>query len=361
VQLLAFGFILLALRYDERPTFLRWLICAAVGVIGLLVKLPEIAHLYLIVGFLLLRREGWKTLLRPRYLIAAVVTLTIVKGWSGYMDAVNTSPLSFGSSKENLRLFVGTLESRFYLRSWTMVLFYLGAFVVPGPLAVMTGYGLLIFLRKYRQQILGLWLLSLAAFYLLWFGNTAVAQNYYNLPALAPLCALFGIGTNAALGWNKIVRWRLTGSLVTASVVLICAVPPLIYLFKQDRLILEAARWTRAHTGSNDSILFRPDHRWDMIDYPFNAVLAYYSDRHTFVWTRYTPDQYRQAALQRASYAIVTLPQPPAGGILGAVNRFRHAYDRQPESVDWLDSAGFEKVATGEGFAAYRKKIVDPN
>jgi len=181
------------------------------------------------------------------------------------------------------------------------------------------------------------------------------------LPALAPLCALFGIGTNAALGWNKIVRWRLTGSLVTASVVLICAVPPLIYLFKQDRLILEAARWTRAHTGSNDSILFRPDHRWDMIDYPFNAVLAYYSDRHTFVWTRYTPDQYRQAALQRASYAIVTLPQPPAGGILGAVNRFRHAYDRQPESVDWLDSAGFEKVATGEGFAAYRKKIVDPN
>jgi hypothetical protein len=88
----------------------------------------------------------------------------------------------------------------------------------------------------------------------------------------------------------------------------------------------------------------------------FNAVLTYYSDRPTFVWTRNTPDQYRQAALQRASYAIVTLPQPPAGGILGVVNRFRHAYDRQPESVDWLESAGFEKVAMEEGFVAYRRK-----
>src|ERR1022692_2860437 len=239
---------------------------------------------------------------------------------------------------------------------WIMVFLYLGAFVVPGPLAIVTGYGLLVFLRKYREQILGLWLLSLAAFYLLWFGNTAAGQNYYNLPALAPLCALFGIGANAALGWIKIVRWRFAASVVTAAVVMISAVPALIYLFKQDRPILEAARWTRAHTGSNETIIFCPNHRWDMIDYPFNAVLTYYSDRPTFVWTRNTPDQYRQAALQRASYAIVTLPQPPAGGILGVVNRFRRAYDRQPESVDWLESAGFEKVAVEEGFVAYRRK-----
>jgi hypothetical protein len=356
VQLLAFGFVLLVLRYDESPTLLRWSICAAVGLMGLVVKLPETAHLYLILAFLLWRREGWKGLLRPRYLIAAVLTLAAIKGWSAYTDTVNTSPLSFGSSKDNLRVFIGTLESRFQLKPWTMVLLYLGAFVVPGPLAIVTCYGLLVFLRKYRRQILGLWLLSLAAFYLLWFGNTAAGQNYYNLPALAPLCALFGIGANAVLGWNKIVRWRFAASVVTASVVMISAVPALIYLFKQDRPILEAARWTRAHTGSNETILFRPNHRWDMIDYPFNAVLAYYSDRPTFVWTRNTPDQYRQAALQRASYAIVTLPQPPAGGILGVVNRFRHAHDRQPESVDWLESAGFEKVAMEEGFVAYRRK-----
>jgi hypothetical protein len=199
-------------------------------------------------------------------------------------------------------------------------------------------------------------LFSLAVFYLLWFGNTAPGQNYYNLPALAPLCALCGIGANAVLGWNKIVRWRLSASIVTAAVVLISAAPALIYLFEQDRTILKAARWTRTHTESNETILFRPNHRWDMIDYPFNAVLAYYSDRQTFVWTRFTPDQYRQAALQRASYAIVTLPQAPAGGILGAVNRFRHAYDRQPGSVEWLESADFEKVATEESFVAYRKK-----
>jgi hypothetical protein len=356
VQLLAFSFVLLMLRYDESPTLLRWLICAAAGLIGLVVKLPETGHLYFILAFLLFRREGWKALVRPRYLIAAVLTVTVLKGWSSYIDTINTSPLSFGSSKENLRVFIGTLESRFQLRSWIMVLLYLGAFVVPGPLAIVTGYGLLVFLRKYRRQILGLWLLSLAVFYLFWFGNTAAGQNYYNLPALAPLCALFGIGANAALGWSKIVRWRFAASVVTASVMVISAVPALIYLFKQDRPILEAARWARAHTGSNETILFRPNHRWDMIDYPFNAVLAYYSDRPTFVWTRNTPDQYRQAALQRASYAIVTLPQPPSGGILGVVNRFRHAYDRQPESVDWLESAGFEKVATEETFVAYRRK-----
>jgi hypothetical protein len=356
VQLLAFGFVLLVLRYNESPTLPNWSVCAAIGAIGLVVKLPETAHLYLILGFLLLQREGWKALLRPRYLVAAVLTLAVVKGWSSYIDMVNTSPLSFGSSKENLRVFIGTLESRFHLKPWMMVFLYLGAFVAPGPLSVVTAYGLFAFLRKYRQQLLGLWLLSLAGFYLVWFGNTAAGQNYYNLPALAPLCALFGIGAHTALGYFKLARWRFAASIVIAAVAIISAIPASIYLFKQDRVILEAVLWARDHTGANDIILFRPNHRWDMIDYPFNAVPAYYSHRPTFVWTRNTPDQYRQAALQRARYAVVTLPQAPAKGILGAVNRFRHAYDRQPESLDWLDSAGFEKVEMSGNFVAYRKK-----
>jgi hypothetical protein len=356
VQLLAFAFVLQIIRYDEAPTLVNWTLCAAVGLTNLLIKLPETAHLYLILIALVFKGEGFKALVRPRYLIAATLTVAAVKIWGNYIDAVNTGPLSFGSSKENLHTFIGTWSSRFHFIPWAMVCLYLTAFVVPGLAALLSAFGLWVFLRTQREKILGLWLVSLAAFYVLWFGNTAAGQNYYNLPALAPLCALFGIGANAALGWSKVVRWRFTASVATASVVLISAVPALIYLFKQDRAILEAARWTRAHTGSNEIILFRPNHRWDMMDYPFNAVLAYYSDRQTFVWTSNTPDQYRQTALQRASYAIVTLPQAPAGGILGAVNRFRHAYDRQPKSVDWLDSAGFEKIAMEESFVAYRKK-----
>jgi 4-amino-4-deoxy-L-arabinose transferase-like glycosyltransferase len=356
VQTLAFAFVLLVLRYDENPSLARWSLCAGVGLIGLLVKLPEIGHLYLILAFLIMRREGWAGLVRPRYLVAAVAAVIALKGWSGYVDSVNATYLPEWTSIPNLRIFVGTLGSRFHFKPWAMAFLYVAAFIVPGPAALASAYGMWVAWQTKAQKILGLWLLSLLFFYLFWFGNAATAQSYYNLPALAPLCALFGIGVKSLFEWQMVRRWRRVGTIAAILLVVLPAIPVWRYLFTPDRQILEAARWARANTKPGDIILFRPNHRWDAIDYPNNPALAYYSQRPTFVWTGNTPETYRRMALERASYAMVTLPSPPASGELVRLwRRFRGSDLRHPEPTDWLEKSGFQVLATEKGFTAYRK------
>jgi hypothetical protein len=355
IQLLAFAFVLLAIRYNEAPTLIRLMSCAAVGLAGLLVKLPEFAHLYLILAVLVFSREGAKALIQPRFLIAAVLTIGAVEGWGNYVDAVNVGPMSFGSTRDKLLVYIGTWNSRFEIKRWAMLGLYLAVFIVPGPAALVTAYGLWNFLRVRPEKILGLWLLSLIFFYLLWFGNTAANQSYYNLPALAPLCALFGIGMSKLLGSRYVLQRRRTAIIGAALCVILPAIPVWQYLFNPDRQILAAARWVRANTQPGDVILFRPNHRWDMIDYAQNPVLAYYSERRTFVWTGSTPEQYRRIALERSKYAIATLPQPPPDGLLGALNRFRGNRLPQPDPMDWLENSGFLMLAKEERFAIYRR------
>ena len=112
------------------------------------------------------------------------------------------------SSAGKLSGYIGTWDSRFHFLPWAMVGLYLAAFIVPGPATLITAYGLWNFLRAPREKLLGPWMLSLLLFYLLWFGVGPNSQNYYNLPALAPLCALFGIGMTSILEWQMLLRWR---------------------------------------------------------------------------------------------------------------------------------------------------------
>ena len=116
--------------------------------------------------------------------------------------------------------------------------------------------------------------------------------------------------------------------------------------------MLEATNWIRSNTEPNDVILFRPNHRSDMVDYPFNAVPAYYAKRPVFIWTSNTAPAYRRAALEQAKYAVVTVPQPPSRGLLAILNRFRHS-SRVPESTDFLEAAGFRPLLREQDFIIY--------
>ncbi len=122
VQLLAFSFVLLAIRYIEIPSVTRWISCVAVGLTGLLVKLPEIAHLYVILIALVFGCEGRKGLVRPRYLIAAAATIVVLKLWGNYPDTVNVGPLSFGSSDRQTTAYLyrnmRTVDSISYHGRW---------------------------------------------------------------------------------------------------------------------------------------------------------------------------------------------------------------------------------------------------
>jgi 4-amino-4-deoxy-L-arabinose transferase-like glycosyltransferase len=356
IQLLALGFIAAAIRYYEEATLVRWITCAAIGLLGLLIKVPEFAHLYIVLLALILLREGMRALWRPRYLIAAAATLIAIVGWSHYIDAVSADALAFGSAQDKLFVYTGSLGGRLHIVPWIMICLYLGVFVVPGPAALITLYGLWVFVREKRERILEWWLLSSAAFYLVWFGTAGTSQSYYNMPAVAPLCALFGIGMTRLLEMPLVLRWRRLAEILALFLTVVPAAPIWKYLFTQDRQILAAAKWVRQNTLPNDVILFRPNHSSAMMDYPWNPLLAYYGRRKTFVWTGKTPGLYRSAALERATYAVVTLSKaPPPSGVLGMINRFRH-FDRPPDSVDWLENNGFRPLAKDKDFVVYSRK-----
>ena len=92
-----------------------------------------------------------------------------------------------------------------------------------------------------------------------------------------------------------------------------------------------------------------------MVDYYYNPVFAYYADRRTFVRTRLTPEPYLRAGLERASYAVVTLPPVPIVGLMAKVNHFRGSTGLQQESLDWLEGAGFRLLASEDGFAVFKR------
>lgn len=354
VQILAFAFVLLVILYHENPTLGRWIALAAIGALGSLVKLPEFSHLYFILGFVVLRRESWHALLRPRYIIAAVLTLAALKGWSLYVDQVNGLYLPEWTSSNNLRVFVGSWQDRLQIRRWAMVFLYLGAFILSGTAIPAAAYGLWILVRRKPSSILGLWLFSLGLFYLFWFGNGPGNQSYYNLPALAPLCALFGLGMGALVAREDTQPRRRSLVVAAIALTLLPALPLWGYLFRQDRQISAAASWIKHNTEPGDLILFRPNHHWAAVDYPYSAAIAHYGERPTFVWTAHTAPRVRDEAISRARYAVVTTSERREAPFVDKINRIRNV-QFHPERMDWLESAGFISVAEQSGFAVYRR------
>lgn len=356
VQVVAFGLVILILRHDENPTLARWAACVVIGIFALVLKMPETAHLYLILAFLLFRREGWKAMVRPAYLVGAGVTVAVLAASSTYIDSVNSAHVHEWTSKEMLATFLGPAGNRLHLKPWLMVAAYLGAFVVPGAAGVGAVYGLWTYLKNRGSPVLGVWLIGLALFYLVWFGNVGTVHSYYNLPTVAPLCALFGIGAAAFLNLERIARWRNTAGIAVALLVAVSVIPGLQYLFKQDTQILAASMAIRARTQPGDVVIYNLNHRWDMVDHTFNPVPAYCADRPTFVWNRTMPEEYRRASLDLGRYVVVTLPPPPAGGFIAAFNRFRGVEELKMESLDWVTDAGFQKVEETGEFIIYARK-----
>lgn len=355
VQLTAFAFVLLLVRHEEMPTLARWWAAAAAGCFGLILKSTETAHLYVILLWLVLARAGWRGLFAPRLIVGGILSAAAVYAWGVYFNSVNVTPLSFGGTSANLHGFIGPLALRFHSRPWIMIAFYLAAFVAPGFSAIGVLRGAWEYARGHRPPLLGAWLAAVAVFYLLWLGNGPSGQSYYNLPALAPCCALFGIGMRALLAPPRLSRWRRAASIAAAALTVACAVPGWLYLFRPDRPILAAARWAREHTEPGALFLFDTAHRADMRNYAQNAVFTFYAGRPAFVWAGNLPEPYRTAALDRPRYAIVTQPAPESA-LLRRIRELRGFPPAVPEPTDWLAALGFARFAEGDGFIVLRRQ-----
>jgi 4-amino-4-deoxy-L-arabinose transferase-like glycosyltransferase len=358
VQLLAFGFLVALLRYQEQPKTGRFLLAAGIGLVGMLVKGPEIAHLYLIAAVLVFQKEGPRALRKPAYWAAAILTLLVLKSWSHVMDVANTEYFPEWTSSKVLIGFIGTLRSHFDVIGYAKIATYLICFVLTpvGAVFVCAGIG-----RLWRTRPPGFsawWVLSVIFFFVFWSGSAAKGQSYYNLPALGPCALLFGLGVDAFLERCRIIpsRW--------AAIMVVLAMSPFLaggiwYLFRPDRVVVESAEWIREYTDPEDLILLKANHREDAVFYEALAPFPYYAQRRFWVYSNSFRHEEMQRALATSKYALVTLP-PQETSWVDAWRRRLKRESLKVEKIDSvLDAAGFRTIVhSNEHFVVYLKSPV---
>jgi hypothetical protein len=357
IQLLAFSFIVMLLRYDERPEPARFLAAAAVGLLGMLVKGPEISHLYLIVAILVLKHKGLAAVKVPAFWIALIVTGIVLKAWSHLIDVVNSAYFPDWSSRAILTNFIGSFQSRFSPAGYLKISMYLALFVLTPVGLPFLAMGLWRLIRTKPWKIAMWWVLSIAFFFFFWSGPVGRGQSYYNLPALGPCALLFGWGVDWLLS-DRIRSERLR-RFATASLI-VAIVPFLVlgnlYLFRPDPVVLESTRWIREHTSPDDLILLKANHREDAVEYPALAPFPYYGQRRFWIYSPGVPEEERQRALRTSRYAIVTSP-PERTSRLDMWRRKIKKQVFKPEDIQpTLLSAGFNPVYTNSSFIVYSNR-----
>jgi hypothetical protein len=210
-------------------------------------------------------------------------------------------------------------------------------------------------LRQRRTVFTSAWLWSLVFFYLFWAGATSRIHNYYNLPALGPVCLLFALGCSRFLGTAPARRHPVAARLAVGLLVLASAVGPTAFLHQQDPVLRESCAWLRQHTAPEDLVLVRINHRTDTSTYQHNSTVSYYAQRRIWCWVPGMPEEQRQRALQTARWALVTHP-PKAVGVIERLRRWVKLMILPVEDMRWLEQKGFTPHYEGNGFTIYRRK-----
>jgi 4-amino-4-deoxy-L-arabinose transferase-like glycosyltransferase len=352
VQLLAFSFLLALLRYEEKPIHGRFVLAAAIGLLGMLVKGPEILHLYLIAAILLFKKEGIHAIKVPVYWAALIISALVLKGWSHVIDMSNEVYFPRWTAHSDLVNFIGKFISHVAPFGYFKILLYLTCFVLTplGLLCALAGAWKL--LRTRPWGVAAWWVWSVLFYFVFWSGPVARDQSYYNLPALGPCALLFGIGVSSLRTCEVVRRW-------SAAILILCIIPFLtagsLYLFQQDRVILESTRWIREHTRPDDLILLKANHRKDAVDYPALAPFPYYAERRFWVYSRQNSSEENERALKTSKYALVTIP-PRRVSWVDALRAMIKQETVVPEDITpVLNKAGFKPIYTNEDFIVYRR------
>ena len=178
---------------NKRPVF--FIVTLLISVLGFLVKLPNIAPLYLALIFLKIDKEktGWKTFVSPDILLWGAVSLIPAILWQRHADAVNSAyPASAWYTNSQLRdWYFGTiwqkLNPKFFMINFSKALENaLGSF--PAGVFILIG---LFSAKKYRF-FLGYLLSYVAAYFV--FTNLHYTHLHYMIPFLAPQVFFAAIG-----------------------------------------------------------------------------------------------------------------------------------------------------------------------
>lgn len=360
VQALVFGFLLALLRYSESRRLGDFALVALLGALAILQKAPETSHLYLVAGAVIFTMRGWRLVQRPEYWLALIVTALLAKAWGGYMDSVNAAGALELTASKALSGSIGTLDERVSLHFYRRIAGYVGIFLITPVCVPFVAGGLVRMIRARRHVVAWSWVASLVFFYLVWGPRTAGEHTYYNLPALGPVCLLFGIGVVGFQQWlGERVPSATARGWIGAAIALAALPFPLVataYLYSQDRVIYDCARWLRQNTAPADVAIYVGGHRTDFVNFPHVATVPYYAERKVWVWCEMLGAENKERARTTAQWVVTTEPPEKAGALESWRRRVKAEAIHTPPDMSWLEASGFRQSYRGDGFTVYRKQ-----
>lgn len=359
IQLSAFGFVWCLLRYLERPTLARLFILFLVGMVGITLKLPEISHLYVLLFICLLLKEKWGAFLQWRYWAMLIVTAVLFKLWGVYLDYANGEYFYVWSATGNAEDFLGKYSRLLEFKRYISVTGYVTAFILT-PLGVgLVVWGLWRAIRERGWTFFPLlWLFSLAFFYLVWGPRTSFTHAYYNLPSLAPLAAMFGMGIVGFLQWSQgLARpFSLTLRYGALAVTALFALFGTYYLMRPEWSAYRAAIWLRENVPAEDILIVKANHLNHLATYPHYSAVPYYSGNRSWIWQtgRGALNASKERVISTSSWLVELVP-PDEPDILRRIQSAIKARKDNREDMSWItDRPGVRQVHRGDGFIVYQ-------
>ena len=359
LQLLAICFMICVLDYARKSTWSAFAGLFLTALFGLLVKFPSFVHLGLFAGFVLIDRQGWKSLFRPALICAGLVIALCLLAWGEYARAVNQPHFADWSGLENLVGFIRPQVSRLSPSYWLPLVGYNVTFITTIVSVPFIAVGMWVFCTRMRQSFRSrIWIylfLSLLMSWLVW-GKGAPAQNYYNLPNLVLFCAAFGSGVAAvqvyllSKAWS-IGTYRLSAAIVTA-IIFLLSFAGYQYLSRADRVTVAVAEWVSTNLPPEATVAYQPRHASSVLDYQHQPLLSHLTGRRTWILVRTTLPEEVEAACSHSTCLIVTNPEDTPSTLETLRRRFKGPAPAIPPSLLTANNSPFRVVEQNKHFTA---------
>jgi 4-amino-4-deoxy-L-arabinose transferase-like glycosyltransferase len=362
--LLAIAFLILIWDYAAEPALAKLAAIFLISALGLLIKFPAFVHLAIVAILLLIDRQGWKFLFRPAHLLSAALLTGLIFGWGKYAEVVNQNHFASWSGMQNLIGFIRPEASRLSPSYWLTLIAYNLSFIIPLAIAWLAIPGALAISKTLKTNLASrFWLYNLIALFVFWtlWGKAAPAQNYYNLPNLILLSALFGLGCQSSFEWlQKKSIAPILQKTVTGTIILLLAISGYLgqrYLSRPDAVTVAAAEWVKANTSPDDLIIYQPRHDLRVIDYEHQPLLSHLTGLRTWIWTRSTPDWEKSRALETSRYLIVTNPPKTTSPFENLRRKFKGPPPPPPEKASNEYQQKFTEIESFKDFSVFRLNL----
>ena len=324
---------------------LRFALLTFFAMLGCLMKFPPFSTLGLLAIAILWRRQGFNFLFRPAHFLGAILVVTAMKVWSGYVTSTNMAAFPFWTSEEVLQAFLGTFHDRLSPELYVKIAAYIATLILSPAGAIFAAAGLFRAWKRKSSEagfFVLTWCGSLIVYVLVWGAQSAGTHSYYNLPFLVPSAMLLAMGIVPFIDWLHSrfspVHTRALIAVLVASILFPMALMS-AYLFREDKVLLIAVDWIKTNVPAGEPVAVKLNHRSQATDYMHIPIVAYYSGRQCFMLTKYTPVGEYDLGLRQCRYVVETLPEKP-DTMLALATKIKSA-ERQPDPLTKVKGAGF--------------------